>query len=329
MSSRTNESGAGKSAESQNKPVGGKTSESAAGRPTASAGGKTTKSTGGTTTKLAIGKRKRISKHPASSTLRDPPAKRAKAVETPTIVDTRGPLPAKPGETSFREYYHKVVKKRYPDVQVKDDLHLYWLALGGLEKKPFKTVEQTTEESARRWMQSNKSYRTLDEARQAVIKFRIGKLNSPATVIGVKPDVDEIDDVHYAPVLDSHLDIRIWGNSPGLDRMHLYCLDFVDRASRQPVNAPSDFELCAVPSLVTPWLSMDAGRITSMEHNFGKHSKDIRPGQEKFGVMEGSSFKLKRVGHPEVLYNVPLRPNSPPPDWAKNLTVLSFTPATK
>ncbi|TFY75482.1 hypothetical protein EWM64_g8531 [Hericium alpestre] len=255
--------------------------------------------------------------------------KQKQAAEPPTVTESSGPLPAKPGETSFREYYHKVVKKRYPNVQVKDDLHLYWLALGHLEKKPFKTVEETTEESARDWFRSSKAYRNLEEARQAVIDFRISKLNSPATVIGTKPDIDEIDDVHYAPVPDSDLDIRVWGNSPGLDRQHLYCLDFVDRATHEPVNAPLDFEIWVVPSLLASWLPSGCGRLMSMENSFGKLSRNIRPGQEKFCVMEGSTFQLKRAGQPEVFYNVPVRPKSSLPDWAENRTILSFTPATR
>ncbi|TFY73989.1 hypothetical protein EWM64_g10022, partial [Hericium alpestre] len=152
------------------------------------------------------------------------------------------PLPAKPGETSFRDYYHKLVKRRYPDVQVTDDFHLYWLAHNGPDKTPLKTVDESIKEIGRTLM-SSVAYKSLEDACQAAKRVQIGRLNSRATVIGDKPDIDEVDDVHFAPVPDSNLDIRIWGNSPGLDHEHLYCLDFVVRATRQPVNAPLDYEL--------------------------------------------------------------------------------------
>ncbi|KAF7760348.1 hypothetical protein Agabi119p4_11024 [Agaricus bisporus var. burnettii] len=115
-------------------------------------------------------------------------------------------------------------------------------------------------------------------------------LDTPGAVSGLKPSVKDTD-VHIRPIPISDYSIRMWGTN--LEQNHEYCIDFVETATSKPENSPFKYELWAVPNKRTPWLPSPTQRLSSLERCFGVKEKDIKPGEEKFLLMEGTACVLK------------------------------------
>ncbi|KAI0314958.1 hypothetical protein OF83DRAFT_1134254 [Amylostereum chailletii] len=221
-------------------------------------------------------------------------------------------------DQTHRALYTRLAKKNHPNITPKDDVHLYILA---------KNLSETPEERiANRAKLIRKPGETIKQARKRFCDRTTNFMNQRATVYGLKPESPDEEDVHYLPLPNSPLDIRVWGK--GLAHVHMYCLDFIDRTTRKPINSPADFELWAVPQLNAWWLPSSTGRCQSADNAFGIASNKITPGDEKFCVSEGASYRLVRKGHKDVCFTVPRRPvPQPPPYWLENAEVHSFTPS--
>ena len=110
--------------------------------------------------------------------------------------------------------------------------------------------------------------------------------------------------------------------------MMIYGLDFVRTSTGKPVNSPFKYKLYSVPNLKLGQCSamgQPQHQLSPIENSFGFFGKSIPPGEEKFVVNEGSACLLKRPGHPDIYFAVPIRPRPKvTPDSLTNTIVLDF-----
>ncbi|KAI0308984.1 hypothetical protein OF83DRAFT_1180149 [Amylostereum chailletii] len=237
---------------------------------------------------------------------------------SPRVITPPKARPAQPAYETYREHFTRIVQKRYPNITPKNDMHLFMLARDTPDKTPEARIERLAKERTRTGI-------TLAQARKKVLSELNDRLEQRATVYGLKPEPGE-EEVHYLPLPDTKLDIRVWGK--GLAHKHKYCLDFVDKATREPVNSPRDFELWAVPQLNMWWLPSFSGKCQSAEVAFGVDRNKISPGQEKYLVTEGASYRLVRKGLKDVFFTIPMRPvPQPAPYWLEDAQIISFSSA--
>lgn len=114
------------------------------------------------------------------------------------------------------------------------------------------------------------------------------------------------DDVHIRAIPQSDYSIRMWGTN--MEKNREYCFDFVETATGNPVNSPFEYELWAVPNQRTPWIPCQSARLCSLERSFGTRQEDIKPGGEKFVLLEGTPCFLKRPNMRSVYFVAPIRP---------------------
>jgi hypothetical protein len=100
----------------------------------------------------------------------------------------------------------------------------------------------------------------------------------------------------------------MWGR--GLEAKREYCLDFVRKATGNPVNSPSGYEIWLVPNKKTPWLPVPISRLYSIERSFGIAEEAILPGEEKFVLLEGTACLLQLPNKDTVYFEVPVRPRN-------------------
>ncbi|KAI0319041.1 hypothetical protein OF83DRAFT_1170560 [Amylostereum chailletii] len=265
------------------------------------------------------------SKRPGTSQLKSAVKRRKSSLlDRPSIprwaqdLETRLPA-AKPGEETLREYLLSVIHEQRPDYTPENDFDISH-TLSCLEHG--KELGGWREELDLQAKGDGFTGDRLEEGRSLFMKEASLMVDTAVNPIGRKPAPGE-EDVLFVPLPESNLYIRIWGK--GLAKYHQYCLDFVDAVTREPVNSTPDFELYAVPPMYAWWLPYPSGRFHSAEAGFGiKHDK-IKPGAEKFILLEGSSWRLKRLGKQDVIFTIPSR-QSPPalPDWALEATILEF-----
>ena len=116
-------------------------------------------------------------------------------------------------------------------------------------------------------------------------------------------------DIRVRPIPGTEFSIRLFGD--GMETLYIYGLDFVHKLTGKPVNSPFTFELWAVPNIKLQQhlaVGQPRYRIKPVENAFGYFGKDILPGEEKFIVNEGSGVLLKRKGHRDIYFTVPIRP---------------------
>ncbi|KAH7889162.1 hypothetical protein F5I97DRAFT_1842083 [Phlebopus sp. FC_14] len=116
----------------------------------------------------------------------------------------------------------------------------------------------------------------------------IGKNGGQLETLGAKPNKDDTN-FEVNPIPDTRLAIRIWDG--GMESYTQYFIDFFRLDKWIPVNAFDGYELHCVS---TPgMMPMAAGRHHSSENTFGISSTEIKPGEEKFCLPEGSRWCLK------------------------------------
>ncbi|KAI1781861.1 hypothetical protein LXA43DRAFT_1078154 [Ganoderma leucocontextum] len=115
------------------------------------------------------------------------------------------------------------------------------------------------------------------------------------SITGMKPKPGTVN-IFCRPIPNSPYSIRLF---PGSIAQREYCLDFVDKKTGKPVSSPLGFELwSSIPdSGATSWLG---GVMTRMPY-LGK------AGAEKFVLRDGQTYVLKRLGHKDVQFKVPVR----------------------
>ncbi|KAJ6541886.1 hypothetical protein B0H19DRAFT_1175068 [Mycena capillaripes] len=116
--------------------------------------------------------------------------------------------------------------------------------------------------------------------------------------VGAKPEtLQNWDGVLYFRIPNSHLAIRLF---PGdLHPRNRVCFfDVFDTHTRSPVNSPPSFRFTTVQPEI---------RLQSVEEVAGISREDIRPGEERFSVVEGTACRLRRGGALEFLFRIPVR----------------------
>ncbi len=84
--------------------------------------------------------------------------------------------------------------------------------------------------------------------------------------------------------------------------------DEVQTESGKPVNSPLGFEIWSTRDPgVMPWLGGGTARVCSLEHALGFRGASIEPRAEKFVLRDGQTCLLKRPGHTDVQFTVPVR----------------------
>lgn len=136
----------------------------------------------------------------------------------------------------------------------------------------------------------------------------------------LKPSVGATN-VSIRPVTDTGYSMRLWPASE-----ELWCLDFIDSTTQEPINKPFKFELWAEPMETfnrAPWLpiSVLSKRLRSMEFGFGLTEDEIEEGEEKFVLMDGQTCLLKRTGCHDIRFTVP---NRHPVAVDRNVEIVTF-----
>ena len=75
----------------------------------------------------------------------------------------------------------------------------------------------------------------------------------------------------------------------------------------RPTNSPFQFELWTIPNPSLPYSGTTPALVVSLEQNFGRSKREIPDGQEKFVLRDGQTCLLKRPGHKDVRFRVPVR----------------------
>lgn len=86
----------------------------------------------------------------------------------------------------------------------------------------------------------------------------------------------------------------------------------------EAVNSPFKFDLFTLPDPDALVGSAPIMRMRPLEHSFGIPQHKIEPGEEKFLLHDGQHCLLRRPGHRDVRFKVPIRrrpkPEAPPAD---------------
>ncbi|KAI0695268.1 hypothetical protein C8T65DRAFT_584467, partial [Cerioporus squamosus] len=196
----------------------------------------------------------------------------------------------------WRDVCLRMIGEQYPWFQPRNDFDIYTL---GTTKYRGNRAELGT------WLDSKLAKcmghqgsleNVMDNVRSA--------LNLPSsTITGLKPRRTERN-VFLRPIPHTSYSIRLF---PGCFDAREYCLDFVDTRTGVPVNSPFKFELWVVPDPDRPWLGSGSARVTSLDVAFGQRQDEILPGHEKFVLRDGQTCLLKRPGHRDVRFTVPVR----------------------
>ena len=128
--------------------------------------------------------------------------------------------------------------------------------------------------------------------------------------------------VYIRPIPQSDYSIRLF---PGSYYGQEWGMDFVNTRTGEPVNSPFPHELWCIPSLSTPWLQTGVHtRLYTIEKSFGITDDKLLPGEEKYILRDGLTCLLKRPGHRDVMFTVPIRRDQQPPEAPIDADVLDF-----
>ncbi len=123
----------------------------------------------------------------------------------------------------------------------------------------------------------------------------------------VKPDIND-SNIHTV-VLNDDLVIRIWDG--GMEEFGQFCLDFVHRKTRTPVNLPPGYAICSgranMPGVFMSGAFTSRGTLPSMEQCYGYTPDKIPPGAEKWAVPAGAYITVAKNGTEVVTFKVPVR----------------------
>ena len=97
---------------------------------------------------------------------------------------------------------------------------------------------------------------------------------------------------------------------PGLLAQNEWCMDFVDSRTGDAVNTPPGFQIySARDSGTLPWLGGDVNLVRPIEAFRGGTDVPNAPREatETFVLRDGQMCLLRRKGHRDVLFQVPMR----------------------
>ncbi|KAJ7222582.1 hypothetical protein GGX14DRAFT_664297 [Mycena pura] len=125
--------------------------------------------------------------------------------------------------------------------------------------------------------------------------------------VGAKPELlNNYDGVVLFPIPATDLAIRVF---PGdlHPRYAQFFFDLYDRKLKHAVNSPPNFRY----EILRPVQNYD---LVSIEEAMGITRADIRPGEERFSVPEGTRCCLKRQGVTDFYWEMPKHPKVQLPD---------------
>ncbi|KAI0643157.1 hypothetical protein C8Q79DRAFT_210856 [Trametes meyenii] len=247
--------------------------------------------------------------------LRDDKSRRMKAIQD-ALNDTSdisssssSPNPATvatslrtPRET-IRDHILEIIYKHYPYFTPQSDFEI--MCLGG---KQYKGKPEDISAYMDKELASAIAWHGNIEA---VMRWAKEYMDTKAVVTGAKPYPGDYG-VFVRALPDSDYSIRLF---PGSLVASEYCLDFVRTATGEAVNSPFPFQLYCGPNPSAPMGTGPAMQLRPLEHAFGISQKEIAPGEEKFLLRDGQTCLLRRPGHKDVQFVVPIRrrPEAPRP----------------
>lgn len=101
-----------------------------------------------------------------------------------------------------------------------------------------------------------------------------------------------------------NLAIRVWDGN--FQEFGLYCFDLYNRSTHTAVNLPHNYKICHASNnsfVVGGWGS----EVISWERAWNVPQRNMRPGQERFVVPEGSQLALVRPGKEPFYFVLPRR----------------------
>ncbi|KAI0033237.1 hypothetical protein K488DRAFT_48102 [Vararia minispora EC-137] len=208
-----------------------------------------------------------------------------------------------------RPMHQHVAKKAYPDITPRNDYELCYLSCGNYKPQEdgdfYAWVDRMLLFDAQGFCPED-----IERGKEIALKRGVEFMNKPACVSGFKPIPGDNEDVHIRPIPNSEFSIRLFGKYME-DKQH-YGLDFVRTSTGKSENSPFQYDLFTVPNpdvqTAGPVFGPRSGRLFSVENGLGLRTDQIRPGAEKFILFEGMCCLLKRKGHRDVYFKVPVRP---------------------
>ncbi|KAI0642954.1 hypothetical protein C8Q79DRAFT_980823 [Trametes meyenii] len=207
------------------------------------------------------------------------------------------PCTSRPLRTT-REVFQAIVQKHYPSFVPRNDWELVHLSGGayrGHESGLYEYLDATLAARVKSYGSYEKLMDNAKSTLEEVVEFT-----------GLKPIPGGPHDPHVLvqPIPGCEYSIRLF---PGSLESSEYCLDFVDSRTGEPVNSPIKFDLISVPDPNGPIGSGPTIRLRPLECAFGISRNKIKPGEEKFLLRDGQHYVLRRLGHRDVRFTVPIR----------------------
>ncbi|OJT06186.1 hypothetical protein TRAPUB_2969 [Trametes pubescens] len=212
----------------------------------------------------------------------------------------------------MREVAEKTIRKHYPYFTPRNDWEVLYLS-----SVPYSGSEAGLYERLDNYLALDIKERG---SYKAVIRRATKDLDEPLDMTGYKPSPGD-PEVFVQPLPGSEYSIRLFsGNAESKD----YCLDFVRTSTGEPVNSPFKFDLLCLPDPNAPIGSAPIISKRALECAFGIPQHEIEPGAEKFLLHDGQHCLLRRPGHRDVRFKVPIRRRPKPEAAPVDADILDF-----
>ncbi|KAI0035994.1 hypothetical protein K488DRAFT_42195 [Vararia minispora EC-137] len=213
-----------------------------------------------------------------------------------------------------RPLHQYIAKRGYPDITPRNDYEVCQLSCGNYRPQidgDFHIwIEKRLLLDARLICPED-----VERGKEIVLSRSKARLDKPVRISGFKPMPGDNEDVHICPIPNSEFSVRLFGKY--MEDKRQYGLDFIRTSTGEPENSPFQYDLFTVPDPDTqtakPMMRPRSGRLFSVESGLGLRADQIYPGAEKFILSEGMCCLLKRKGHRDVYFKVPVRLRSKVP----------------
>ncbi|KAI0354797.1 hypothetical protein OH77DRAFT_1504486 [Trametes cingulata] len=220
------------------------------------------------------------------------------STQSPSI----SPLPATRSSrapNTIRDLSLRVIRNKYPYFTPRNDWEILLLSSALYKGAP---------DGIYKYLDTKLASELRSRSYDAVMEQARKMLDKNVDVTGLKPEPGD-PRVFVHPIPNSEYSIRLFpGSVEGRD----YCLDFVVTSTGQPVNSPFKFDLLCIPDPDAPVPSGPIVRMRPLECSFGIPQDKIDPGEEKFLLRDGAHCILRRPGHRDVRFTVPIRRHPKP-----------------
>ncbi|KAJ6610692.1 hypothetical protein B0H10DRAFT_1919328 [Mycena sp. CBHHK59/15] len=124
-------------------------------------------------------------------------------------------------------------------------------------------------------------------------------------------DLGNADEVVLFQIPNCPLSVRVFpGDLHPRDRMFYF--DFFDLSKNKPVNSPPDFKIFHCHPLGLSSELFSGEHIISIEAAFHIAREEIKDGEERCGVHEGTCCRLERRNEKPFYFQIPVRPQPEP-----------------